>query len=306
MDRRSQLIDLARETGSVRVDDAARFLGVSAHTIRRDLADLCEAGILERTHGGAVLASRVRNIAHRDRQNTAAKAKEAIAARIAQDVPDGSSLFIGIGTTTEAVATALLAKKGLMILTNNLLVAQILTQHDDARVMVTGGDLRHADCGLVGSLTAQAVRNFRPDWSVLGTSAIEPDGSFLDFDPEEVAVSQAAIASGRKVAIVADAGKLERTAPPARGGHRGYRPRLHRSAFSSDASHWQSQSHSRRARLIRSRTCGPKSSTIRATPCALGCSPSPCKSLPNSAGSSPKAATKLWACKAPYCAASSG
>lgn len=211
--RKARLIEIARAEGRVMVDSAASTLGVTPQTIRRDLGDLCDSGKLTRIHGGAVPVSSARNIDHVARRNAAASAKDRIAAAALRDIPDHSVVFLGIGTTVEAVARALLQRRGLMILTNNLHVAQILTAHDDARVLVSGGTLRLSDSGLVGPETLRAVTDFRADIAVIGISAIEADGALMDYDPEEVAVSRAAIASARTSMLVADHEKLSRTAP---------------------------------------------------------------------------------------------
>lgn len=211
--RKTRLIEIARTQGRVMVDGAAVTLGVTPQTIRRDLSDLCEAGKLTRIHGGAVPVSSVRNIDHEARRKTASDAKDRIAQAALRDIPDHSVVFLGIGTTAEAVARALLVRRGLMILTNNLHAAQILTAHDDARVLVSGGVLRMADSGLVGPETVRQVTDFRADVAVIGVSAIESDGGLMDYDPEEVAVSRAALASARLSMLVADREKLARTAP---------------------------------------------------------------------------------------------
>lgn len=216
--RHEILLQTARTDGRVEVEPMAQALGVTVQTIRRDLAELCDAGLLARVHGGAVLASGVRNIAYRDRQTTNAAAKDAIARACVADIADGSSLFLGIGTTTEAIARALSARRNLLILTNNLNIATLLTGHDSAEVIVTGGHLRAADGGLVGSDAAAAVGRYKTDLAIMGISALEPDGDLMDYDAQEVMVSQAARAATRQAVLVADAGKTTRQAP-VRMGH---------------------------------------------------------------------------------------
>lgn len=114
-------------------------------TIRRDLRDLCAAGLLERVHGGAILPSGVRNIGYDDRRALSRDAKLRIAVRAAKLIPDNASLFLTIGTTVEAVAHALHGHKNLMVVTNNLNVANILARNPSCEVMVAGGSLRRTD-----------------------------------------------------------------------------------------------------------------------------------------------------------------
>jgi DeoR family glycerol-3-phosphate regulon repressor len=211
--RQSDILDLARQTGRVSVDDLATGFGVTVQTIRRDLGELCDARLLARTHGGAMLPSGVTNIAYEERRRLSAPAKEAIGRAAAALIPPGASLFLNIGTTTEAVARALIDTPNLMVVTNNLNVAQILGTHPTAEVILTGGRLRRADGGLTGEMAVDTIRQFKVDIAVIGGSALDGAGDILDFDPDEVRVSRAILSQARAAMLVADHGKLARAAP---------------------------------------------------------------------------------------------
>lgn len=211
--RHRQILAHARDHGRVRATPLAASLGVTVQTIRRDLRELSDAGLLERTHGGAVLPSGTRNISYDDRRALNRDAKRRIAARAAMLIPDNASLFLNIGTTTEAIARALRQHRNLKVVTNNLNVATTLMDSPSCEVIIAGGHLRPADGGLTGDLAALAVQRFKVDIAVIGTSAIDPDGDLLDFDAEEVRVSQAIIASARQTMVVADKAKFTRKAP---------------------------------------------------------------------------------------------
>ena len=203
----------AQTTGKVLANPLAEELGVAVQTIRRDLRQLCAAGLLERIHGGAVLPSGVSNIGYGDRRALNRDIKIRIARAAARLIPDHASLFLNIGTTTEAVAHALHAHRNLMVVTNNLNVANILADNPGCDVVVAGGSLRRSDGGLVGDLAALAIDRFKVDFAVIGTSAIDLSGDLLDFDPEEVRVSQQIIAAARATILVADSTKFTRKAP---------------------------------------------------------------------------------------------
>ncbi len=211
--RHKEILNCARETGRVSVDDLAERLQVTPQTVRRDLNELCDHGHLTRIHGGAVLESGVANMAYEARRGIASEEKEEIGALCAAAIPDNASLFINIGTTTEAVARALRNRHDLLVITNNLNVANILAQNPHCDVVVTGGMLRRSDGGLVGESTVDTVQQFKADYAIIGVSAIDDDGALLDFDYREVRVAQAIIANARKVFLVSDGGKLARSAP---------------------------------------------------------------------------------------------
>ncbi|NRB35270.1 MAG: DeoR/GlpR transcriptional regulator [Rhodobacteraceae bacterium] len=211
--RQEEIIRLARQRGRVSVVALARDFGVTVQTIRRDLAELAANGQLERVHGGAVLPSGVSNTRHAARDGLNAHAKSAIAAACAASIPDGASVFLNIGTTTEAVARALLGHRELMVVTNNLNIANILSQNAGCDLVVAGGHLRRADGALVGALTASMVAQFKLDYAVIGCSALDLSGDVLDFDLQEVAVSRAILDHARTSFLVADQSKFTRNAP---------------------------------------------------------------------------------------------
>lgn len=211
--RQADILALARDHGRVGSEDLAETFDVTVQTIRRDLTELCAAGLLDRTHGGAMLPSGVTNIGYESRRRAAAPEKEAIARAAAALIPPGASLFLNIGTTTEAVARALADTPNLMVVTNNMNVAQILMGHPTAEVIVTGGRLRRSDGGLVGDMAVDSIRQFKVDFALIGGSALDTEGDLLDFDPDEVRVSRAIIAQARNTMLVADASKLTRAAP---------------------------------------------------------------------------------------------
>jgi DeoR family transcriptional regulator, glycerol-3-phosphate regulon repressor len=211
-ERQNQIVDLARRQGRVQVDDLAQRFTVSVQTIRKDLNDLCDDRLLSRVHGGAVVSFGVENVDYDARRLIAAGEKAAIGRAVADLVPNGASLIINIGTTTEAVAAALVRHRGLMVVTNNINVATMLRPHPEIEVAIAGGTVRRSDGGIVGEAAVDFIRQFRVDFAVIGASAIEPDGTLLDYDYREVRVAQAIIANARHTILASDASKFERTA----------------------------------------------------------------------------------------------
>jgi DeoR family glycerol-3-phosphate regulon repressor len=211
--RQSEILGLARRTGRVEVDGLAADYEVTPQTIRKDLNELCDRGLLQRVHGGAVYPSNVTNYAYESRRIIAAEEKHRIGMRTAAMIPDNSSMILNIGTTTEQVAMALRGHSDLMVITNNIHIAHILSDANAAEVVVAGGVLRKSDGGIVGEAAAEFIRQFRVDYAIIGASAIDEDGTILDYDFREVRVSREIIAHARRTILVADATKFERSAP---------------------------------------------------------------------------------------------
>lgn len=216
--RHKSILDIARRTGRVTVESLADRLGVTPQTIRKDLNELSADSLLARVHGGAVITSGVDNLGYEARRVLALAEKRAIGAAAAALIPDDASLFINIGTTTEEVARALADRRGLLVITNNLNVVDLLYQNPDIEVIVVGGRVRRVDRAAVGALATEFIKNFKVDYAVIGASALDEDGALLDFDMTEVQVSQTIIENARQVILAADSSKLGRPAP-VRIGH---------------------------------------------------------------------------------------
>jgi DeoR family glycerol-3-phosphate regulon repressor len=211
--RKPEIISIARREGAVSVDHLVAHFGVTPQTIRRDLTELAEAGQLERVHGGAILPSKTTNIGYSERRQLNQGAKVDIARACAAQIPNHCTLFLNIGTTTEAVAAELMRHEGLIVVTNNINIAVILSANEAIDLVMTGGNLRRSDGGLIGDLAKQTIGQFRFDYAVIGCSALREDGDILDYDLLEVGVSKEIIARSDHVFLVADASKFERKAP---------------------------------------------------------------------------------------------
>ena len=210
--RHSEIIQMAKEGGRVLVEDLAAHFQVTPQTIRKDLNDLCDQRLLTRIHGGALFPSGIENLQYEARRKIAADEKDAIGKAAARLIPDNASLFVNIGTTTEAVSKALLDHKGLMVITNNINVANRMRVYPSIEVVIAGGVVRGSDGGIVGEAAVDFIRQFKVDYAVIGASAIDQDGALLDFDYREVKVAQAIIEQSREVWLAADHSKFTRRA----------------------------------------------------------------------------------------------
>lgn len=209
--RHNRIVELVKEKGYLSTEELVAVLKVSPQTIRRDLNELAENNLIRRHHGGAASPSSSENSDYVERINLFSNEKKQIAKRVAQHIPNGASLFIDIGTTPEAVAYELLQHSNLRIVTNNLNAAHILKQNPEFKIIVAGGGLRQ-DGGIIGEATVNFISQFRLDFGVLGISAIDHDGSLLDYDYHEVQVKRAIIDSSRNTFLVADHSKFSRNA----------------------------------------------------------------------------------------------
>lgn len=208
IDRKDQILAALGREGQIDVDTLAVQFGVAPQTVRRDLTELVDLGLVARTHGGArLVTSGAASYEARRLRNLSAKASIAKAA--AAIVPNGASVALNIGTTTEQVARALTKHTDLTVISNNLNIIQILRNAPLKTLILIGGEVRPEDGALVGSEAVSALSNYKVDIAIIGTSSLDPDGSVLDYDMREVAVARAILANARQSILVADHSKFD-------------------------------------------------------------------------------------------------
>ena len=210
--RRAAIVDLITQRGFITVELLSDRFKVTQQTIRRDVNALYDEGRVNRYHGGAGPALGGRNVGYSARKVLFLEEKRRIAKLAAAEIPHGASVILNIGTTTEEVARALINHRNLRVITNNLHVAQVMSQSEDCEIILAGGLVRKQDGGILGEATLDMIDQFRADYAVMGISGIDLDGTLLDYDYQEVRVSQAIIRNARRVFIATDHSKFGRPA----------------------------------------------------------------------------------------------
>ncbi|MEQ8287225.1 DeoR family transcriptional regulator [Thalassospira sp.] len=216
-ERQAGIVELVRADGFRTIEQLAERFDVTPQTIRRDVSALCDEGLLRRRHGGVEPALEHENIAYRARKVLNVNEKRKIAALVAREIPNGASLFFSIGTTPELVASALLQHRDLRIFTNNLNVAYVAATNDSFEVTLIGGRLRNRDRDVLGPDVEAFFNSYKVDYGIFGVGGIDPDGSLLDFDEQEVRARSAILNNARQSYLVADHTKFGRNAV-VRGG----------------------------------------------------------------------------------------
>lgn len=207
------LAALRRAGGSARIGALAASLGVSDETVRRNIKRLVQDGLAEKVHGGARLTEPVAETDLQSRVQEAPEAKRRIAACVADLLPDGSTLFLDVGSTTAYIAEALRDHRNLTVVTNSVSVAYRLATRNGNRVFFAGGELRAHDGGAFGGDAMALVQNFHLDYAVLSTAAISADHGFMLFDLDEARFSRAIMQQAKTTIVAADARKFGRIAP---------------------------------------------------------------------------------------------
>lgn len=211
--RQNAVLLLLEQVGYASVEQLADRFGITTQTVRRDIAELSAAGKVRRYHGGAAISmAAIDAVTYRQRRVERVEAKRRIAARVAELIPDGASVFLDTGTTCETVAEALVARSNLKVVTYSLRAATLLADRTDFTIAVPGGFVRNVDGSVFGEGAVDFIRRFRFDVAIIAVSGVEADGRLSDDDHNEVAVVRAAMKLARSIILTADSSKFDRTA----------------------------------------------------------------------------------------------
>ncbi len=216
--RREKITALVGERGAVSVGALADLLDVSMQTIRRDIDALCQDEGLRRQHGRVELNRKRLNTPFDQRADTNADGKSAVGEAAARLVPDGSTLFLSIGSTPLSAAKALLRRKELTVITNNLSAAMALSEEISNRIILPGGELRLPDRDILGREVLDVMGHYRAEFAIFGVAGVAEDGGLLDFHTAEVQVREKMRENAQTSILVIDSSKFGRLAP-ALGGN---------------------------------------------------------------------------------------
>ena len=216
--RREEITTLVLERGSISVEALAETLNVSTQTIRRDVDALCEGDMMHRVHGRIELSEKYLNTPFDQRAGTNLVGKRAIGEAAARLIPDGSSVFVSIGSTPLSVAQALRRRRELTVITNNLSAAMALSEEVSNRIILPGGELRLPDRDILGVDVLDFFGRYRAEFGIFGTAGIAEDGGLLEFHAAEVSARQKIKDNSQRSFLVVDCSKFGRHAP-ALGGN---------------------------------------------------------------------------------------
>ncbi len=218
-ERQTQIIAfLTSRGGTLSSSELTESFDVSVQTIRKDLNELSDLGVVRRVHGGITLPTQSRNLSFTNRQVINLEEKKHIAKLAAAQIPNGSSLFLGIGTTPSQIAEHLVYHTGLKVITNNLNAALALCGNANIETYMVGGRIRHTDEDVVGEEATSQFRKFQVNYGICGVAGISESGNLLNFSSEESYLFKAILESSEKRILVADHHKYLRSAP-VKSGH---------------------------------------------------------------------------------------
>ena len=211
-DRRRRVMEHVRRHGSATIDELAALLDVSGSTIRRDMALLEREGVLERTHGGAVVTARGDERPAVGRPDGADEVKTRIGRRAAELVPDGSTIMVLAGSTTSAMV-APLYDRALTVVTNGLEIAHGLRHAPNISLVVLGGYLHRDQMTLLGPMMETAMSALHVDVMLAGAWGVDAGTGVTGTKIIQAGNHEAMLRHTDRLVVLADATKLGRRGP---------------------------------------------------------------------------------------------
>ena len=209
--RHSIILDEVERHQFVSIVDLGQRLSVTRETIRNDISILAKRNLLQQVRGGAARIEKTEATLS-ERENINFSGKNKIAKIVAQIIPDGASVIVDSGSTTQIAARELTKKSELIIFTNDFKVAQLLV--DSAReVHVLGGRLGRSEHSTRGLDTLEMLGNYRTDYALIGVGGINSEHGFTDFDREGAKMRDEMISQSTSALFLAGHEKFGKTAP---------------------------------------------------------------------------------------------
>jgi DeoR family transcriptional regulator, aga operon transcriptional repressor len=211
--RRNDILDYIKQNQHVSVSQICEEFSVSAATARRVLDELAKNSGVQRIHGGAIaLDISPSEGASGSRAHEQAEEKRRIGKAAADLIVDGDTVFLGSGSTVAEVAYHLRDRRNLTVMTNSVLVIEILKNAPAIMLIGLGGILRHAEQSFIGHITEQALTELHADKVIMGIRAIDIDEGLMNNDPICTQTERAILNVGRRAILVADHTKCQRVA----------------------------------------------------------------------------------------------
>ncbi len=210
--RKQQLLNRLKKDGKLVAKELSEELGVSEDTIRRDLRELAQEGLLLRVHGGALPTSPATG-EFAAREAIRHKGKVAIGRAAAAMVQKGQVVILDGGTTAREVARHLPLQLKATIVTHSPTIALELVQHPELDVILLGGRLFKHSIVAVGAACLQAIRDVHADLFFMGVTAIHPLTGLTTGDFEEAGIKRALSNAAAETYVLASAEKLNAASP---------------------------------------------------------------------------------------------
>lgn len=208
--REKEILELLHQQTSLSVEQLAEHFRIAEVTVRRDLAEMEQKGLIIRKRGWVSIPGLGIEPLLNQRMKQNSELKQRIAAYAADQVSEGEVIALDVGTTIAELAKELLRKKNVTVFTYSFQAAGILAQ-SNLNLYLVGGNLRKSEMSMVGTITRDTIMKFNFDRFYMGVAGISKDNGPTDFNLEEAEIKRAFLARSKQAVILADKTKIGST-----------------------------------------------------------------------------------------------
>lgn len=211
-ERRKTILELLNAKGKVKVNELARLFSTSEVTIRNDLTDLENEGLLDRVHGGAVGTYKAyANMSFQERLKTREEQKRAIARYTASLIAEGDTVMMNSGSTIYFVAQEISGKKAVNIVTNSIVNLQQIDFKRNQRVILLGGNYDEQSQFTYGDDALQQLEKYRTDKCILSVDGLSVEDGITTYNYLEAEVNRKMMEHSKSTIVVCDYTKIGRS-----------------------------------------------------------------------------------------------
>ena len=212
LERQEEILEILNKNKSATVEELSNELFVSGATIRRDLRQMEEKGLLKRSHGGAIAfrsSAEEPALAIREQENVSAK--KTIALLAIKLIKNGYSIFMDSSSTTGYIIPLLNNLKFLSVTTIGLKNALLLSQTNNIKIYIAGGQIQNHSNSITGSDTIDYISRFHADVAIVSCTGVDVNAGFTDADIEQSKLKRQMKLNSKKLIMLCDSNKFNKT-----------------------------------------------------------------------------------------------
>ena len=211
-ERRAKILEILREQKSMRILELSRQLGVSRETVRKDLVEMEQEGLLKKTYGGAVLDRANAETDYERRRGENSEEKRRIARAALSYIEPGDTIYLDYGSTVYALAEELVSFKELTVVTNTIPVVNLLLHAPGIELIILGGNVRKNEDSIFGTFGLNAANGIYVDYGFFGCAGVDVHAGVTNYHMGEIELSKTMTEHSRATVLLADSSKFGRSA----------------------------------------------------------------------------------------------
>ena len=211
-DRKDKILEILREKKSVRILDLSKQLRVSRETVRKDIVEMEEEGLLKKTYGGAVLDEANTETDYERRRSENEEDKLVIGERAYQFIEPGDTIYLDYGTSSYSLAKKLVGFDGLTVVTNSIPIVNLLIHSPGIELIILGGHVRKNEDSLFGSFGLNNANEIFVDIGFFGCAGLDVHSGVTNYHMGEIEISKMMLNHSKTVILLADETKFGKSA----------------------------------------------------------------------------------------------